>query len=86
MSVTSNEWLKLETSDWKKLEAAMSLSQMVCVVLVMGLLLARKLLETELERRAQQHQEWPTCPSCGKRLHSKGWEPRQLQTLVGQIS
>ena len=89
MSVASKECSWLESGDWKKhekeLEAASSLSQMVCIVLAMGLLLARKLLENELERRAQVRELWPPCPSCGKRLNSKGWEPRQVQTLVGVV-
>ena len=90
MSVTSREWLWLESAEWEtqkqELEAASSLSCMVCVVLAMGLFVARQMLESELEGRGQRPESWPACPTCGQRLPSKGWEPRQLQTLVGRIS
>lgn len=68
------------------LKTASSLSQMVLIALNLGLLLARWLLVGELERRAQEKSPWPLCVTCGKRLHSKGWEPRQMQTLVGTIA
>lgn len=67
------------------LKVATSLSQMVYVALQMCLFLARWLLEDELSRRAHQSFVWPMCTTCGTRLHSKGWEPRQMQTLVGDI-
>jgi len=67
------------------LKVATSLSQMVYIVLQMGLFLARWLLEDELSRRASKALVWPMCPTCGTRLHSKGWESRQMQTLVGDI-
>ena len=67
------------------LKVSASLSQMVCIVLQMGLLFARWLLEDELARRAQEPVVWSVCPSCGHRLHSKGWQGRQMQTLVGEI-
>ena len=69
----------------KALKASPSLSQMVCIVLQMGLFVARCLLEDELQRRAQEPVKWSTCCACGDRLHSKGWQKRQMQTLVGEI-
>jgi hypothetical protein len=90
MTLPSNVLTKLETAEWQKysaaLQAASGLSAMVCCVLQMGLMLARWLLEGELERRAQEPQEWSACPTCGHRLNSKGWQPRQVQTLVGQVA
>ncbi|QUY40377.1 hypothetical protein HRE53_33200 (plasmid) [Acaryochloris sp. 'Moss Beach'] len=68
------------------LKVSTSLSQMVYIVLQMGLFLARCLLEDELSRRAKAVFVWPVCTTCGTRLHSKGWESRQMQTLVGTIS
>lgn len=68
------------------LKAASSLAQMVLIALNLGLVLARWMLAGELERRAQEKSPWPPCVSCGQRLHSKGWEPRQMQTLVGNIA
>jgi len=89
MTLPSNVLTKLATPQWQEqsaaLQSAVSLSALVCQVLQMGLMLARWLLEAELERRAQEPCEWSSCPSCGHRLNSKGWQSRQLQTLVGQI-
>lgn len=68
------------------LSAAMTLPAMVKVALQVGLMVARWLLETELKCRAQAPQAWPNCPHCGSRLHSKGFQQRQMQTLVGAIA
>lgn len=90
MSVTSSEWTWLDSKEWEtqkeELAEASSLSQMVYIALSLGLFVARQMLESELDRRAVQREPWPSCPSCGKGLNSKGWEPRQLQTLVGRIA
>jgi hypothetical protein len=89
MIVTPRELAWLDSAEFnqkqEELEAASSLSQMVCIVLGLGLMMARKILEGELKRRAEEKPLWPACRECGKRLHSKGWEGRQLQTLVGRI-
>jgi hypothetical protein len=68
------------------LSTAMTLPAMVMAALQVGLMVACWLLETELERRAQVPQVWPSCPHCGSRLHSKGCQRRQMQTLVGAIA
>lgn len=78
----SPEW----TEQTEALKAAPRLPEMVLIALKLGLLLARWLLEEELEHRAKEKSPWSSCVSCGKRLHSKGWEPRQMQTLVGNIA
>jgi len=65
---------------------ATTLPALVMAALHIGLMVARWLLEWELERRAQAPQEWPSCPHCGSRLHSKGFQGRQMQTLVGPIA
>lgn len=89
MTLPSNVLLKLDTPLWQEriaaLQSASSLSELVCQVLQMGLMLARWLLEAELDRRAQAPCEWWNCSACGHRLNSKGWQSRQVQTLVGQI-
>jgi hypothetical protein len=90
MTLPSNVLKQLETPEWQSqstaLHEASSLSEMVCIGLQLGLMLARWLLEEALERRAQAPLEWSNCPSCGQRLTSKGWQSRQLQTLVGRIT
>ena len=78
----SSEW----TEQTEALKAASRLPEMVLIALNLGLMLARWLLEGELERRAKEKSPWPNCVSCGKRLHSKGWEVRQIQTLVGNVA
>jgi formate dehydrogenase maturation protein FdhE len=78
-----------EQSEWQQyceqLREASSLSAIVWNALQMGLLLARLMVEQELTRRAEEPTAWGTCPTCGSRLHSKGWQSRQMQTLVGKI-
>lgn len=66
-------------------QSAKSLSAMVWNALQMGLMVARLLLEQALEERAQAPVTWGDCSHCGTRLHSKGWQPRTMQTLVGEI-
>ena len=79
----------LEGTDFQEqavaLEKASSLAQMVCIALQLGLLFARWLLEDDLSRRAVAPTVWPECRHCGHRLHSKGFQSRQMQTLVGVI-
>jgi len=87
LSFTLSQWL--EHSDVQEqltaLQSVSSLPQMVYVAWRLGLMLARWLLESELSARASRSETWPSCPRCGHRLQSKGWQPRQMQTLVGTI-
>ena len=87
LSSTLSQWL--ERSDVQEqltaLQSVSSLPQMVYVAWQLGLMLARWLLESELSARADRPAPWSLCPSCGHRLQSKGWQPRQMQTLVGTI-
>lgn len=89
MSVASTESQWPESAEWTKqkeeLKAARSLSQIILLALSMGLVIARWMVENELERRAEEKRTWPLCQECGKRLNSKGWEPREMETLVGKI-
>ena len=89
MTLTSNFSSLLMCAEYQKqaeaLQAASSLSQMVCIAMKIGLFLARCLLEEELGRRAQEPVKWSNCSECNHRLHSKGWQSRQMQTLVGEI-
>lgn len=89
MSLTSRVTMWLEQAEFQvqisALKSASKLPQMVCIAMQLGLMLACRVLEAELSERADKPQEWPACKSCGKRLHSKGWQSRQIQTLVGNI-
>jgi len=47
--------------------------------------LAVRLVEEVLFERSQIATQWPECPKCGARLHSKGFVPRQIKSLIGVI-
>lgn len=89
MSIPSHlsDWLEEpnQQAQLSALSTATTLPEMVLVALQLGLALARWLLECDLTRRAQTPQAWGNCPHCGRRLQSKGFQPRQQQTLVGLI-
>ena len=51
----------------------------------MGLWLAREIVQQHLHERAQAPSQWPECPTCGQRLHSKGFRQRQILTRVGWV-
>lgn len=79
-----------ERPEWshhfEQLHQAQTLPEMVLLVLQLGLLFARIVLEEELTQRAQVHQPWGHCPSCRRRLRSKGCVSRQMETLIGSIT
>lgn len=70
---------------WQTFEQAQSLPVLVCAALQLGLVIARRVLESELNRRAQVPTAWPDCQYCGQRLRSKGLRARQMTTLMGVI-
>ena len=76
-----SEW----SEQWAQFKQAKSLPAMVGAVLQIGLLLARMLLEEELNQRAQAVQVWPLCAQCGRRYRSKGFRARQMTTLIGVV-
>lgn len=82
------DWLEQPDSQRRlsTLSIATTLPALVMAALQIGLMVGRWLLEWELERRAHAPQRWPSCPHCGSRLHSKGFQGRQMQTLVGTIA
>ena len=89
MILASIESLLAEQPEWhqqtKQLESATHLTALVWIALQMGLLLARLVLETELNERGQAKTEWSCCSRCGIRLRSHGYRRRQVTTLVGDI-
>ncbi len=84
------EQLWPEEPQWKAyceaLQTASELSAIVWIAWQMGLWLAQAIVQEQVRERATQPQEWPSCPKCGRRLTSKGFEPRRIQTLVGWVS
>jgi hypothetical protein len=69
----------------QQLRAAETLTAMVALALQLGLMLARIGLAQELNQRSAVATVWPDCPTCGKKLRSKGYRTRQIITLVGNI-
>lgn len=68
-----------------KLQESQTIAMMVIIGLQLARLLAVKLVENELAKRATEKTEWPPCPECNGRLESKGRKPRELNTLIGPI-
>lgn len=89
MKLAPIEQICPETPEWttqcEKLQSESSLAGMVWAALQMGLWLARLVLEGELTRRAEEPMKWKCCQKCGHKLQSKGWQKRQIETLVGRI-
>lgn len=69
----------------RRLPEAESLAQMVLAAWTVVRLVAVRLLEEGLTLRAQQPTLWPCCAQCGRRLQSKGFRPRTVRTLVGEL-
>jgi len=64
---------------------ASSLTLLVLSACRLACVLAVKLVEEVLTQRAQPPTQWPRCPKCGKRLRSKGFIPRQINSIIGVI-
>lgn len=67
------------------LEQANSLEKMLIAAWLIAVRLTVILVETLLEHRAEEATQWPLCKKCGERLHSKGFEDRQMNTMFGII-
>ena len=75
------EW----SEDWTRFKTSSTLASLVWNALQLSLLFARMIVEAELSRRAKHPTDWPDCPICGRRYHSKGFVSRRLNTLIGEI-
>jgi hypothetical protein len=67
------------------IENATTLTQIIATTWRLAWVLAIQVIEEVIVERAQRKTHWPTCPRCGERLHSKGFIPRQITTLMGVI-
>jgi len=74
------------TQNIEEIREAKSLASIVRGAWKLGLKVGKEIVEQELSFRAEQPNNWPTCSHCGKRLRSKGMRPRQMETLLGQVS
>jgi hypothetical protein len=67
------------------IENAPTLSLLVITAWQLARVLAVKLVEETLARRAQAATEWGKCERCGQRLQSKGFKSRQIKSVIGVI-
>lgn len=70
---------------FSRLENAISLAALVLAGWQFARRLTVLLIEETLDTRAQQQTDWSNCPTCGKKLQSKGFAKRQITTLMGVI-
>lgn len=78
---TNPEW----QAQFDELENAPTLSLLIMVAWQLARVLAVRLVEETLRKRAQEKTEWELCPKCGKRIQSKGFKPRQIKSIIGDI-
>lgn len=67
------------------LQSAVTMDEVIEAVTRLIQELGVLLVEAMLAQRESQSAAWPTCPECGRRLHSKGWRARQLGTSLGRV-
>jgi hypothetical protein len=78
---TNPEWQVM----FDELEQAATLSLLIIAAWQLARVLAVKMVEETLTKRAQAPTMWESCPKCGKRLQSKGTAPRQIKSILGDI-
>jgi hypothetical protein len=78
---TSPEW----QTQVDELENAPTISLLIMVAWQLARDLAVRLVEEILAKRSQVKVEWELCPKCGKRLQSKGFKPRQIKSIIGEV-
>lgn len=89
MSIQLIESLFPENATWRhhceQIKAASTFSHLIWLSLQAGLWVALRIAESHLNERGKAATSWPSCPSCGTSLHSKGLRARQLNTLIGVV-
>lgn len=88
MSCLRDSICQIEPSFQELFEAIENASTLTLLVLSawhLARALAVRLVEEALTERGQSPIRWPDCPKCGKRLHSKGFVERQINSLIGVI-
>ena len=78
---TNPEWQTL----LDELENATTLSLLIIAAWQLARVLAVRMVEEILTKRSQVKTEWERCEQCGKRLQSKGFKPRQIKSIIGDI-
>lgn len=70
----------------EQLERETALMRLVDVGIKLGFHLASRFIVQRLDKIGTEEKPSGVCPECGGRLESKGLFPRQIQTLVGELS
>lgn len=78
---TNPEWQTM----FDELAKATTLSLLIVMAWQLARVLAVRIVEETLARRAQEKTKWEPCPQCGKHLQSKGFKPRQIKSIIGDI-
>jgi hypothetical protein len=69
-----------------ELENAVTMSLLIVLAWQLARDLAVSLVEEILAKRGREKTEWDYCPKCGKRLRSKGFKPRRIKSIIGEIN
>ena len=88
MSCLKDSICQIDPSFQELIEAidnAPSLTLLILAALRLALGLAVRMVEETLTERAERPTQWPDCPKCGTRLHSKGFVSRQISSVIGTI-
>lgn len=66
-------------------EQAQTLTELLLAAWTLARAVTVQVVESVLAQRAQRPTSWTPCPTCGKRLHSKGFVKREVTSMVGLI-
>ena len=69
-----------------EVQKAITLKAMVLIAFKLGLAIALVIVKEVLTARAHSIIDQPLCPKCQTPLHSKGWLPRTVKTLIGILT
>jgi hypothetical protein len=64
---------------------AANLTELILAAWALSRLIAVQVVESVLKEWAHSPTQWPSCPECGKRLHSKGLVKREVTSILGVI-
>lgn len=69
-----------------EVQKAVTLKALVLIGFKLGLAIALVIVKEVLTYRAHSIIDQPLCPKCQTPLHSKGWLPRKVKTLIGILT
>lgn len=74
-----------DSQEWQHLCKKLRMSAIVLTARLMGLWMAKAIIEQQLAEHAQAQTHWNCCLRCNTRLVSKGFACRQMLTIVGWV-